>query len=61
MTRGTGSRRIVWLIAATAEAASTAVCGASIRVGFTGTKHVALQVDTSRIELPEPTRYPILA
>jgi lysophospholipase L1-like esterase len=95
MTRGNGSRRIVWLVAATtvvggiaspalagvvpvsdanvraglspynwvetAEAASTAVCGASVRVGFTGTKSVALQMDTSRIELPEPTRYPILA
>ncbi len=30
-------------------------------MGFTGTKNVALQVDTSRIVLPEPTRYPILA
>lgn len=44
----------------TAEAASTAVCGA-VGVGFTGTKNVTLQVDTSRIALPEPTRYPILA
>jgi lysophospholipase L1-like esterase len=95
MTGGNGSRRIVWLVAATtvvggiappalagivpvsdanvraglspynwvemAEAASTTVCGASVRVGFTGTKKVALQVDTSRIALPEPTRYPILA
>jgi len=45
----------------TAEAASTTVCGASARVGFTGTRNVALAVDTSRIDLPDASRFPILA
>lgn len=45
----------------TADAASTTVCGAFVRVGFTGTRNVALEVDTSRIDLPDASRFPILA
>lgn len=47
--------------AVTADAVSTTVCGASLTVGFRGTRHVVLKVDTSRIVVPDPTRYPILA
>lgn len=45
----------------TADAASTTVCGAFVRVGFKGTRNVAVEVDTSRIDLPEASRFPILA
>lgn len=45
----------------TADAASTSVCGAFVRVGFKGTRNVALEVDTSRIDLPDASRFPVLA
>lgn len=48
-----------WVVAA--DAIGTGVGGASLIVGFEGTRHVALKVDTSRIAVPDATRYPIIA
>jgi sialate O-acetylesterase len=45
----------------TGTAASTTVCGASVRVGFRDTTTVSLQVDTSVIALPDASRFPILS
>jgi hypothetical protein len=43
------------------DSISSTVCGASITVGFQGTRQVILQVDASGITTPIPARYPILA
>lgn len=48
-----------WVV--TDHGVNTAVCGASLTVGFTGTRTVALEVDTSRLVLPATTRFPIIA
>ncbi len=37
------------------------VCGASFTLGFSGIKHVVLNVDTTRLTYPSPSRFPILA
>jgi hypothetical protein len=43
------------------DSISSTVCGASLAVGFKQTRRVVLQVDTSGMTTPVPTRYPILA
>jgi hypothetical protein len=43
------------------DSISSWVCGASLAVGFKGTRQVTLQVDTAGITMPIPTRYPIIA
>ncbi|MEK7951212.1 hypothetical protein [Luteolibacter soli] len=37
------------------------VCGASFKFAFVDTKRVVLNVDTSRLKYPSPSRFPILA
>ena len=48
-----------WVVAA--DTIGTGVGGASLHVGFEGTTNVALEVDTSRIAVPDASRYPIIA
>ena len=43
------------------DSISSSVGGASLTVGFKGTRQVALQVDTAGFPSPMPTRYPIIA
>lgn len=43
------------------DSLSSTICGASLALGFKGTRQVTLQVDTAGITTPVPTRYPILA
>ena len=43
------------------DSLSSSVCGASITLGFQGTRQVTLHVDTAGIATPVPARYPILA
>lgn len=43
------------------DSISSSVCGASLAVGFKGTRQVTLQVDTAGITTPVPARYPIIA
>jgi len=45
----------------TANGIHSPVCGASFRFAFLDTKRVVLNVDTSRLSYPAPTRFPILA
>lgn len=43
------------------DSLSSSVCGASLTLGFQGTRQVTLQVDTGGITTPVPGRYPIIA
>ncbi len=43
------------------DSVSSSVCGASLAVGFKGTREVTLKVDTTGITTVVPTRYPIMA
>ncbi len=43
------------------ESVGSSICGASITLKFSGTRHVSLEVDTSRIVTPIASRYPIIA
>ena len=43
------------------DSLSSTICGASLTLGFKGTRQVTLQVDTAGITTPVPARYPIIA
>jgi len=45
----------------TADAIHSPVCGASFKFAFLDTKRVVLNVDTTRLNYPSPSRFPILA
>jgi acetyl esterase/lipase len=45
----------------TADGVHSPVCGASFRFAFVDTKRVVLNVDTSHLSYPSPSRFPIVA
>lgn len=45
----------------TTNAVHSPVCGASFKLAFLDTKSVVLNVDTTRLNYPSPSRFPILA